>query len=134
MSKARKPESKKARSRRRITHRAPSPASLRLFNQTADQLLEHAEAVFALASGLDTAVRDSVAEGLSHVVFAAYDCRAIAKQLQGDEWNSFCSGAAAEWFRKHGFVEWFCQAAACGFRADPPRQLQHHVVRRVKAK
>lgn len=88
----------------------------------------------ALASGLDTAVRDSVAEGLSHVVFAAYDSRAIAKQLQGDECNSFRAGAAAEWFRKHGFVEWFCQAAACGFRADPPRLLQHMVVRRDATK
>ena len=116
------------------TTRRQTAAALNRYDQIADRMLGHAEAVYEEASGLDTAVRDSVAEGLAAIVFAAYDCRAIAKNLQGDEWHSFCAGATAEWFRKRGFVEWFCQAAACGFRADPPRSLEHTVVFRSPGK
>ena len=112
------------RKRRRVTHRALT-ASQRLFwNRQADALLAHAESIWSQSDGFDTAVRDSIAEGLAYIVSAAFDCRANAMDFADtDSWMAFIDSSTAHWFRTRGFVEWFCGAAASLFRTTPPRHL-----------
>ena len=89
----------------------------------AHQYLEHAEAIWTAADGLDTAVRDSVAEGLARIVRAAYDCQALDAGLQGIPFLTFIDQSTADWFRRREFSEWFCIAAASGFNTSRPREL-----------
>lgn len=92
------------------------------WNKAADDLLLHAEQIFELSKDFDTAVRDSIADGLARIVQAAFDCRANAQKFDTTEmWMAFIDSCTAQWFREHGFVEWFCAAAATGFRTTPPR-------------
>jgi hypothetical protein len=103
------------------------------WDRAADSMLKHCEDAWSIASGFDTAVHDTVAEGLAHLLNAAYDCRAIAMDFRDFESrNSFIDGSIAEWFRVRGFAEWFCLAAASGFRTSRPRVLAPRVVRVIK--
>ena len=107
-----------------------TPAEKARWNKAADAMLKHCEDAWSLAhGGFDTAVADTVAEGLAHLLNAAYDCRAIALDFQDFESrNSFIDGSIAEWFRVRGFAEWFCLAAASGFRTSRPRVLAPRIV------
>lgn len=103
------------------------------WDRAADAMLKHCEEVWAISGGFDTAVGDTVAEGLAHLLNAAYDCRAIAMDFRDFESrNSFIDGSIAEWFRVRGFAEWFCLAAASGFRTSRPRVLAPRVVTVIK--
>lgn len=113
----------KRKTHRVIQHKRTS-AQRRRWNAEADELLQHAQEIFDMSSNWDTAVRDSVSEGLSFIVNAAYDCRACGMDFANtQEWMTFIESATAQWFRDRGFVEWFCAAAASGFRTTPPRHL-----------
>lgn len=101
-----------------------SQAEKRRWNDAADKMLTHVQAVFDLASGFDTAVRDSVSDGLAYLVYAAFDCRAIALELKDFESiNSFIDGSTAEWFRQRGYAEWYCCGAGAMFHTSRPRTL-----------
>lgn len=116
---------KRRRRRKVVTMRRPvSRAERRRWNAAADKLLERTEEMFELSGDFDTAVRDSVSTGLAYIVNAAYDCRACGMDFSNtEEWLTFIESATGEWFRKHGFVEWYCGAAASLFRTTPPRHL-----------
>ena len=92
-------------------------------------LLDSSEEIWHKAQGLDTAVRDDIAEGLAHVVHAGYDCLASNHDLTTEGWMSFIDTATADWFRSRGFAEWFAIAAANGFRCSRPRILSERVVK-----
>ena len=111
-------------SRRR--HRPALRENQRLFwNRQADGLLAHAESIWQLCESYDTAVRDSIAEGLAFIVEAAFDCRAIALDIdETNARNAFISSGVSGWFRDREFAEWFCFAAASLFRTSRPRTLK----------
>lgn len=117
---------------RAVTHREKK------FNKTYNDLgkryLSMADEIWKSADGLDTAVRDTVAEGLAHIVNAGYDCLAQNLDLTIEGWMSFIDGSTADWFRNRGFAEWFCVGAANGFRQSRPRALSEIFVkvRRVR--
>lgn len=119
---------------RKVTQRKPR------INKTMDKvgrsLLDHAEEIFHLASGLDTAVRDDVSQGLAYIVAAGYDSLASNLNLPTEGWMSWIDMSTADWFRRRGFAEWFCVGAAAGFRKSRPRTLQERIIkiRRVKSK
>lgn len=99
-------------------------------NDCGISLLEHAEELWRKADGLDTAVRDEVAEGVAFIVRAGYDCLATNIPYHTtDEWMAYIDHATAEWFRDRGFAEWFCIAAARGFNSSRPRIREERVVR-----
>lgn len=121
------------RARKHRVRRPITTAEKARWNKAADAMLKHCEEVWDLASGFDTAVGDTVAEGLAHLLNAAYDCRAIALDFRDFESrNSFIDGSIAEWFRVRGFAEWFCLAAASGFRTSRPRILAPRIVTVIK--
>ena len=124
---------RRARKHRVRVRRPITTAEKARWNKAADAMLKHCEEVWDLASGFDTAVGDTVAEGLAHLLNAAYDCRAIALDFRDFESrNSFIDGSIAEWFRVRGFAEWFCLAAASGFRTSRPRILAPRIVTVIK--
>jgi hypothetical protein len=106
--------------KQRKTHRRRR-TSKRMSN-LSKWLLDVAEQIRHETSGLDTAVRDDISQGLSHIVRAANDCAALNLDLSTDQWMSFIDNATADWFRERGYAEWFCLAAASGFRTSRPRQ------------
>lgn len=110
----------------------------RRFNKTyADLgkwLIATAEEIWRRSAGLDTSVRDSVAEGLAYIVSAANDCTAQNLDLTVEQWMSWIDQATADWFRARGFAEWFCIAAASGFRKSRPRILSDLHIKYRKAK
>jgi hypothetical protein len=112
---------RKTRTTRRVKRKPQKPSK---YATVAHQYLEHAEAIWASADNFDTAVRDDVAEGLAHIVRAAYDCQALDAGLQGLAFLNFIDQNTAEWFRRREFSEWFCIAAACGFNTSRPRELK----------
>lgn len=80
--------------------------------------------IWRAANGLDTAVRDDVAQGLTHLVRSAYDSLASNMNIKDTTaWTAFIDNSTAEWFRQRGFAEWFCAGAATGFRTSRPRTL-----------
>ena len=106
-------------------------------NDCGKNLLEHAEEIWRKADGLDTAVRDQIAEGVAQIVRAGYDCLATNIPYQTtDAWMAYIDHATAEWFRGRGFAEWFCIAASCGFNSSRPRILSERMVtvRRTRSK
>jgi hypothetical protein len=102
---------------RRVTMRKATPSAK--MHAVADAMLKHAQEVLDLASGLDTAVRDEVAEGLAYVVYAAYDTMGIAECVSDFDAVAFIQAKTYEWFRERGFVEWFCAGASTLFRTSP---------------
>lgn len=115
---------RKRKSHRRVTKRELTKHQKLFWNRQADALLAHAESIWSQADGFDTAVRDSIAEGLAYIVNAAFDCQANAMQFENvNDWYIFIEASVAGWFRSRGFVEWFCGAAATLFHTTPPRTL-----------
>jgi hypothetical protein len=91
------------------------------------------------AAGLDTAIRDDVAQGLAYLVYSAYDSISASRAMGFGEDTyasgyAFVSGSTSQWFRERGFAEWFCIAAGCLFNNQRPRILSemNHKVRRVR--
>jgi hypothetical protein len=114
---------KNPRSRKRgFTRRVRRPRMYKnYYGKIATELLRQASAAFEACAGLDTAVRDSVSQGLAYLVEAAYDSEAVARGLEGDAFDSFRRQATAEWFRQREYVEWFCEAASVCFITSKPR-------------
>jgi hypothetical protein len=114
---------------RRVTHRAFRFS--KTMNLIGKSYLEAAEELWKKADGLDTAVRDEIAEGLARIVRAGYDCLASNIPYHTtDEWMAFIDHSTAEWFRGRGFAEWFCIAASCGFNSSRPRDLTEVIIRK----
>lgn len=113
---------KRKRVRRHV--RKITAAEKKRWDNAADLLLQQCAEIFEQSSHFDTAVRDTVAEGLAYLVHSAFDCREIALDMRDYESiNSFIDNSTAEWFRERGFAEWFCCAAASLFRTSRPRTL-----------
>jgi len=96
----------------------------------SDSMLQQAESLLQQSSDLDTAVRDTVADGLARIVFSAYDTRAVAECVSDFDSGPYIQAKTYEWFRERGFVEWFCAGASVLFRTTP--RLFYRI--RVKAK
>ena len=82
-------------------------------------MLAQAETLLKRSSELDTAVRDTVANGLAYLVYAAYDTIAVAQLVSEFDMGPFIAQKTYEWFRERGFVEWFCAGASTLFRTQP---------------
>jgi ribosomal protein L32E len=98
-------------------------------NDCGTSLLEMADSTWRKADGLDTAVRDEIAEGIARIVRAGYDCLASNIPYHTiDSWMAYIDHATAEWFRIRGFAEWFCIAAAQGFNSSLPLDLEQGAI------
>ncbi len=104
---------KRKSQRRAVTRREPKPNAT--LNKLADSMLERTESLWKDAAQLDTAVRDDVAKGLAYVIYAAYDTKAIAECISDFDSVDYIRTKTYEWFRGHGFVEWFCAGASTLF-------------------
>ncbi len=120
---------------RRITNRRPSPQANKRYNDLADRTLAKCEQIWEDAGYLDTAVRDTIADGIAYLLYSAYDCRAVALGLKDEEFVAYPGSCVAAWFRQRGFAEWYCLAAANLFRTSRPRVKAENliVIRRRKA-
>ena len=120
--------------RRKVTSRR-LPA-LKTYTNVARELLEHAERIFELSDGLDTAVRDVIADGLANIVHSAFDTQSIAANIPNEGSHGYIVSNTEEWFRDRGFAEWFCHGAGQLFTTSRPRILSERIfkVRRVSAK
>lgn len=124
---------KLSRMKRRVTKR--KFRFNKAIQERGEALLNLAYEAWQKADGLDTAVRDEVAEGVARIVRAGYDCLASNIPYHTtDEWMAFIDHATAEWFRDRGFAEWFCIAAARGFNSSRPRILSERTVHVCKRK
>lgn len=93
------------------------------YDNLARRYLELADEIFDSSGGLDTVVRDSVAEGLAYIVHAAYDSQACSVGLE-DEHHEFVEKKTAEWFTSRGCADWFSQGAAVLFNTSK-REIFH---------
>jgi hypothetical protein len=109
------------RAKYRVVSRRKPRTYLKRMGATAKALLDHAAEIFDQSANLDTAVRDSISQGLAHIVEAAYDTEACARGYDGPEFDKFRHDATAQWFRDREYVQWFCEAAAVCFRSSKPR-------------
>lgn len=103
--------------RTRVTHRQPKVDPK--LKAHAESMLAQAQAMFDAANGLDTEVRDTVAEGLAFIVHSAYDTLSIAECVSASDDVAFIQARTYEWFRERGFVEWFCAGASTLFKTTP---------------
>ena len=119
----------------RFTHGAPTVAWVNEMNAQCAAMLAHAKNLFESCDSLDTAVRDTICEGLAFIVHSAYDCKSCALDLEGEASWAFISTSTAEWFRTRGFAEWFCHGAGACFNTSRPRDLRcmNIAVRRSRA-
>ena len=114
----------KRRRRSIYAHRPLSAAERNRWNAAADELLAHARDIFELSCDFDTAVRDSISQGLAFIVWASFDCRSIALDIsETNSRNAFIDTGVAEWFREREYAEWFCYAASSMFHTSRPRTL-----------
>lgn len=102
---------RKAEERKREPERAAYRAQMK---KRGKWLLAQCERILVGAGAFDTSVRDTIAEGLAHVVYAAQDCLAIGQNLNGNRFTAFIAKNTRQWFRDRGFVEWFAMGAATG--------------------
>jgi hypothetical protein len=91
-------------------------------NELAKYYLERAAELFHVGLDLDTAVRDTVLEGLAYLVHTGYDCQGCAVDIE--EFSEFRRMKTEEWFRSRGCAEWFCVGAGCLFNSSKPRIIQ----------
>ncbi len=93
------------------------------YDAYARMVLQRCDELFGACSLLDTAVRDSVSNGLAYLLHSAYDSQACSLGLDGPAFHAFVEGATAEWFRERGYAEWFCHGAAALFNSSRPRTI-----------
>jgi hypothetical protein len=113
------------------------PGPIKALDHYAEATLAACAEQWESASGLDTAIRDDVAQGLAYLVYSAYDSISCSRGIGfgADDYvasYAFISGSTAEWFRQRGFAEWFCRAAGCLFNNQRPRIKSEmvHIIRR----
>ena len=98
------------------THRRPY-FSKELAALQAD-LLATAERIWKASTHCDTAVRDTVADGLARLVYVAYDCEGVNKGLGSsydDSFDAHREWSTEKWFKDHGFADWYAKGAATLF-------------------
>lgn len=121
----------KSRARRSVMQRRPK------FNKTMDDLgnaiLAQAQELFEKSNSLDTAVREVVHDGLAYIVHAAYDTIACANCISDVDFGPYIQAKTYEWFREHGFVEWFCVGASTLFQTTPQCFFRYHVEKKKNA-
>ena len=122
--------------RKPVFERKPGP--IRWLDRYADETLKACDETWKRAAGLDTAVSDSVAQGLAFLVHSAYDSLSTSKAIGygSDDYAAsiaYIAGATAQWFRDRGFAEWFCLAAGSLFNTSRPR-IKAERIRRVNRK
>jgi sarcosine oxidase delta subunit len=81
-------------------------------------LLATAERLWKKSSGCDTAVRDTVADGLARLVYVAYDCEGVNKGLglsADDSFDAHREWSTEKWFKDHGCADWYAKGAATLF-------------------
>ncbi len=116
---------------RRVRVKAPpkfdpskyKPGKIATYDAYARSMLRRCDEIFDESALLDTAVRDTVSEGLAFMLHSAYDSQACSLGLDGAAFHSFIEGATAEWFRERGYAEWFCHGAAALFSTSRPRTI-----------
>jgi hypothetical protein len=126
---------------RRVTVKVPKPIGyepihglkikVQAYDREAHRMLDHAQEIFEASAGLDTAVRDSVAEGLAYIVHAAYDSQACSVNLGPESFSDFIEKKTCEWFASRGFADWFCQGASLLFNTSR-REVFHFLTRKTK--
>jgi hypothetical protein len=84
--------------------------------------LDRAGELYETAGDLDTAVSDTVLEGLAYLVYTGYDCQGCAVDIK--EFSEFRRMKTEDWFRSRGCAEWFCVGAGCLFNSSKPRIWQ----------
>ena len=109
---------------RKITSRRPG--RIKTLDRYAEATLRSCAERWNAAAGLDTAVRDNVAQGLAYLVWSAYDSLAMSGGIgfDCDDYGAsaqFVANSTATWFRSRGFAEWFCIAAGELFHNQRPR-------------
>ena len=116
-----------------VNYRRPNPRENARMKKLGADLLAEAARIFDASADLDTAVRDEIAQGLGYLVHSAYDSIACGMNIADTtSWMAFIDNATAEWFRQRGFAEWFCLAAATGFRSSRPRTLVENRVKIIR--
>lgn len=109
------------RRRRRAYYRAVARKEDRQqkekMQRQATRLLRCASDLLCKTAALDTACRDRIADGLARLVYVAYDCEALARNVATEEFISYIEHKTYAWFRQRGFAEWFCRGAACQFNS-----------------
>lgn len=103
--------------------RKPSTSYVKLMNSIADDILAKCQEMYEQSAGLDTAVRDTMATGLAYLLHVAYDCRAGALSIEGEDFCTYIDAGVAQWLRDHEYTEWFCVAASRLFSTSDPRRL-----------
>jgi hypothetical protein len=113
---------RKPRNMRRISGRRRFVFSKRL-QATADFLFKSANDLLEKCGSLDTAMRDTLADGLARIVYVAYDTEASNQRTSGDyeQQARQIEENVSSWFRARGFAEWYCLGAAHCFSRVPPR-------------
>jgi hypothetical protein len=103
-------------------------------------LLDSAERLLKLSGGLDTDVRDTLADGLARLVYVAYDCEAVnldKGNLADDSFNAHREWSTEKWFKDRGFADWYAKGAATLFhtmRLPSFRLIEVHHHKRPKKK
>lgn len=114
---------------RKTIKRAPKQNVTML--RLAEKMLRIAEEMFEDAGGLDTFVRDVVADGLARIVYCAYDTRACGLgNLNTEEFHVYVAANTHEWFKSHGFVDWYCSGAATLFQTTHLPVREFKIVRK----
>jgi len=111
------------------TQRKPKPSAT--LKRVAVEMLAHAEQLLALGDGLDTSPRDTLSEGLAFVVYIAYDTMAVAECVDTTDFVEYIQHKTYQWFRDHGFVEWFCAGASTLFKTSPRLFFRSPVVKQL---
>lgn len=101
---------------------------VKAYDALAKRYLEAASEIFESSAGLDTMVRDSVAEGLAYIVHAAYDAQACSVELDTPSFHDFIEKKVSEWFSSRGCADWFCEGAAVLFNTS--KREVFHIIRR----
>lgn len=104
---------------------------VKAYDRLAKQYLDEAGEIFESSRGLDTAVRDSVCEGLAYIVHAADDAQACSVALDSPSFHEFIEAKTSEWFRSRGCADWFCEAASVLFLTSK-REVFHILTRKTK--
>lgn len=129
---------------KRRTHHAVTVRRFRFskrMDETAKTLLQHAEQLLEESGGLDTVMREVIHDGLSRIVYVAYDTMAMNKDPEEfkqncEEQSTWIERQTEKWFVNKGFAGWYAAGAGCCFNREPPRvrALSPHRIIRVYPK
>ncbi len=116
-------KAKKVTRRRRlraVTRPPMSKAWREKMEQRAEWILNQCDVMWDSIKDLDTAVRDTGAEGIPYLLWCAYDCEALAMTLAPEEFQIHAEKKIFDWFNERGFAVWFSLGAGSLFRKTRP--------------